>query len=368
MINVLTIDLGRDYGGAEKVIENLFFYNYSDINMHLVALKDTKFFEVIKSKDKNKNFMFIENDKKKILKSLFEVKKYIENNNIDIIHAHGVTSEIFGVLLSKMTKCKLVTTIHSRADFDTTNKLKGKIYCGLQKYLLNFNEKYIVVSDELENFFINDLKVKKEKLIFIRNGLKGLVKREKKKHEQFVICSIGRLTEVKAHNKLLESLAELNHEGYNLKCLIAGTGELENELKRQTEDCDLKEKVEFLGFIEDVRDVFDKADCLIIQSDMEGLPMVLLEAMSYKMPIIAYKVGGIKKLLEKNQCIELKSNEPNDISDGIKQALDKSKDELDLIANEAFFNFKKNYDINIFIKKHEELYNEVKGDTNEYNK
>ena len=174
------IDLGRDYGGAEKVIENLFFYDYSDINMHLVALKDTKFFNVIKSKNNNQNYMFIENDKKKILKSLFKVKKYIEDNKIDIIHAHGVISEIFGVLLSKMTKCKLVTTIHSRADFDTTNKIKGKLYCWIQKYLLNFNERYIVVSDELEKFFINNLNVKKEKLIFIKNGLKDLIKRESK--------------------------------------------------------------------------------------------------------------------------------------------------------------------------------------------
>lgn len=368
MINVLIIDLGRDYGGSEKVIENLFFYDYSDINMHLVALKDTKFFNVIKSKNNNQNCIFIENDKKKILKSLFKVKKYIENNKIDIIHAHGVTSEIFGVLLSKMTKCKLVTTIHSRADFDTTNKVKGKTYCWIQKYLLNFNERYIVVSDELEKFFINNLNVKKEKLIFIRNGLKGLVKRENQKNDDFVICSIGRLTSVKAHNKLLKSLLSLNNEGYDLKCLIAGTGELESELKKQVDGYNLKEKVEFLGFIEDVRDVFDKSDCLIIQSDMEGLPVILLEAMSYKIPIIAYKVGGIKKLLKENQCIELKSNEPTDISNGIKQALNKEREELDLIANEAFFNFKKNYDLSIFIKKHEDLYNEVKGGINEYNK
>ena len=45
------------------------------------------------------NHVLIENDKKKILKSLFKVKKYIEDNKIDIIHAHGVTYEIFGSII-----------------------------------------------------------------------------------------------------------------------------------------------------------------------------------------------------------------------------------------------------------------------------
>ncbi|MGG5460739.1 glycosyltransferase family 4 protein [Clostridium sp. B9] len=362
MTKVLLINLGREYGGAEKVIENLFFSNYENCRMYLVALDNTKFADIIKANENGNRVVLIPNDKKKIIKSLLKIRKYILDNNINIIHAHGVTSEVFGVLLSLITKRKVITTIHSRADFDTTNKLKGNIYCFLQKYLINLNKKYIVVSNELEKFFVEDLKVNDEKLIFINNGLRELNNRERVKHEEFTICSIGRLTAVKAHNKLIEAMTEINDEKINLECLIAGNGELESSLKTQVVNSSLEDRIKFLGFIEDVRDVFDKSDCLIIQSDMEGLPMTLLEAMSYKIPIIAYRVGGIKKLLSSNECIELKSNKPSDIACGIREAFYKSRDELSCIANNAFVKFKKNYDIEIFIKKHEALYRSIEGD------
>lgn len=363
MINVLIIDLGRDYGGAEKVIENLLFYDYKDINMHLVALKNTKFSSILE-KRKVKS-LFIENDKKKILKSLFKVKKYIEDNKIDIIHAHGVTSEIFGVLLSKITNCKLVTTIHSRADFDTTNKIKGNTYCFIQKRLLSYNEKYIVVSESLKEFFLNDKGIKAEKIDVIKNGIKALEKKDNLKSSTFTLSTIGRLTPVKAHKKLLEALKDLKKEGVPFKCIIAGEGELEEELKLFVAENNIGEEVKFFGFAEDIRDIFDKSDCLVIHSDMEGLPITLLEAMSYKVPLIVYKVGGIKKVLKSNECIELKSNEPKDILKGIKEFINKDKKEIEDMVNNSLINFKNNYDLDIFIKKHELLYKEVKGEINE---
>lgn len=355
MINVLIIDLGRDYGGAEKVIENLFFYDYSDINMHLVALKDTKFFNVIKSKNNNQNCMFIENDKKKILKSLFKVKKYIEDNKIDIIHAHGVTSEIFGVLLSKMTKCNLVTTIHSRADFDTTNKVKGKTYCFIQKILLRYNKKYIVVSDSLNKFFISDMNADSTKIDTIVNGIKPLEKREKKLNDIFTISTVGRLTPVKSHKKLIEALIELKKEDIKFKCIIAGNGELEEELKKLVDTNDMKNEIKFYGFVKDVRDVLDESNCLIIHSDMEGLPITLLEAMSYNVPIITHQVGGINGVINEKNGIIMKKNNPDEIKDKIKFCMQNEK-EANLRAKKAEIDFMNKYDISKFIKSYCELY------------
>lgn len=358
MKNVLTIDLGRDYGGAEKVIENLFFYDYSDINMHLVALKDTKFSNVIKHKGTNNNYMFIENNKKKILSSLFEVKKYIKDNDINIIHAHGVTSEIFAVLLSKMTKCKLITTIHSRADFDTTNELKGRIYCFIQKALLRYNKKYAVVSNELGDFFIDNMKVDKRKIEIIINGIKPLGKREKKSNDIFTISTIGRLTSVKAHKKLIEALIKLKEENIKFKCIIAGDGELEEELKEIVNNNDIKDEVEFYGFIDDVRDVLDKSDCLIIHSDMEGLPITLLETMSYGVPIIAHQVGGISGVIDEKNGIPMNTNNSKEIKDKIIFCM-QNRQEIQKRAEQAKIDFINKYEISKFIDSYCELYKDL---------
>lgn len=358
MKNVLIIDLGRDYGGAEKVIENLFFYDYQDINMHLVALKDTKFSNLIKTKATNNNYMFIENNKKKILSSLFEVKKYIKENNINIIHAHGVISEIFAVLLSKMTKCKVITTIHSRADFDTTNKFKGNAYCFLQKALLRYNKKYIVVSDALGDFFINDIKVDKSKISIIINGIKALDKREKNSNDVFTISTIGRLTPVKAHKKLIDALIQLKKENIEFKCIIAGDGELEEELKELVNNNDIKNEVEFYGFVDDVRDVLDNSDCLIIHSDMEGLPITLLETMSYRVPIIAHKVGGISGVIDEKNGIPMSTNNSKEIKDKIMFCM-QNRQEIQERAEQAETDFINKYEISKFIDSYCELYKDL---------
>lgn len=136
MKKILLVNLGREYGGAEKVIENIFFEDTEGIEIHLATLKGNKLDEII-TKSKKGNYIALDNDKKSFFKIIKKIKLYVEKNNIDIIHAHGVTSEIVSTIVAKITKRKLITTIHSRADYDIKNKIKGKLYIKIQKYLFN---------------------------------------------------------------------------------------------------------------------------------------------------------------------------------------------------------------------------------------
>lgn len=354
MKKILLVNLGREYGGAEKVIENIFFEDIEGMEIHLTTLKGNKLDEII-TKSKKGNYIALDNDKKSFFKIIKKMKLYVEKNNIDIIHAHGVTSEIVSTIVAKITKRKLITTIHSRADYDIKNKIKGKLYIKIQKYLFKFNEKYILVSDDLKKFFLKE-GLLDNKLLVIKNGIKELKKRKViNNFDTLNLCTIGRLTEVKRHSNLIKALIDLNKSGIKINCLIAGTGELEKELKDLVNQAGLSSNIKFLGFVNDVRDVFDKSNIMIIQSDMEGLPIVLLEAMSYKLPIITHNIGGIKSVLNDNTAVLLNDNNVETIKNSLLKIFNENLD-LTNKANQAYLTFKNEYDLKIFLEKHIHLY------------
>jgi glycosyltransferase involved in cell wall biosynthesis len=90
---------------------------------------------------------------------------------------------------------------------------------------------------------------------------------------------------IRAFRKVVESRPET-------VLLICGRGSLENEIRAQVTACGLKEHVKFLGVRRDIPDVMNAADGFVLSSYLEGLPMVLLQACSVGMPIVATDIGG----------------------------------------------------------------------------
>ncbi len=80
--------------------------------------------------------------------------------------------------------------------------------------------------------------------------------------------------------------------------LFAGDGELEGELRAEARELGLEEHVLFAGFRRDVPRLLAASDALILPSESECLPLVILEAMSARRPVIATDVGGISEAVD----------------------------------------------------------------------
>ena len=93
-----------------------------------------------------------------------------------------------------------------------------------------------------------------------------------------------------------------NRNVSNFHVLIAGSGAEENQLKEYTEQNDLQSYVDFLGWItkEQKPSLLEKADVLVLPSYNEGLPIAILEAMSYALPIISTDVGSIAEAVQED--------------------------------------------------------------------
>ncbi|MBR5177770.1 MAG: glycosyltransferase family 4 protein [Lachnospiraceae bacterium] len=112
-----------------------------------------------------------------------------------------------------------------------------------------------------------------------------------------IALAVGRLTRIKGYDMLLKSWrpVEKKHPDWTLR--FVGDGEEEESLKKEAEDLGLK-NVEFVGRVEDVRDYYKSADFLVLSSRNEGFVMVLLEAMAYSLPAVAFACkAGVKEVV-----------------------------------------------------------------------
>lgn len=113
-----------------------------------------------------------------------------------------------------------------------------------------------------------------------------------------VLLFAGRLAEQKRVIDLLKAVDILQHLYPKIRVLIAGDGPLRRELEDFARDVDLGDKAKFLGLREDMPTLFAAADVVVLPSNYEGLPNLLLEAQLRAIPVVASAAPGTVELVE----------------------------------------------------------------------
>jgi glycosyltransferase involved in cell wall biosynthesis len=113
-----------------------------------------------------------------------------------------------------------------------------------------------------------------------------------------LIC-VGRLSPEKGHAGLLQALSNLLGAGHNLHLTLVGDGPQEAMIRQLVQDLELEAQVEFAGRLDELSTLraIASADILVLPSFMEGLPIVLMEALALNVPAIASRVAGIPELI-----------------------------------------------------------------------
>ncbi|UZK67737.1 glycosyltransferase [Sphingomonas sp. M1-B02] len=116
-----------------------------------------------------------------------------------------------------------------------------------------------------------------------------------------IIC-VGRLSPEKGHAGLLSAFRRIVAEGIDAKLVLVGDGPEGPALARTVRDYDLVERVELTGRLDELETLtrIAEADVLVLPSLMEGLPMVLIEALGLGKPVVSSWVAGIPELVEPN--------------------------------------------------------------------
>jgi glycosyltransferase involved in cell wall biosynthesis len=130
----------------------------------------------------------------------------------------------------------------------------------------------------------------------------GWLPKPDKQIKEIKLGIAGRLVPVKRIDLFLKTIHLLVQEGIHCKGIILGDGPMADELKDLAHSLQIEQLVEFRGFVYPVAKEMVTLDALLMTSDHEGLPMVLLEALALGIPCIAHNTGGISEILDNGKC------------------------------------------------------------------
>ena len=230
---------------------------------------------------------------------LVRIARRLGDAEADIIHCHGPLS--LGASLLSRHRAPVVTTFHGMTNRWSISQRGYRAATGLAD---------AVVTLKGEDVRAIQRWTRSGRVYLARNGVD--VSRWQRKlpssetlrgvlgipRDAFVIGVPARLSKEKGVEPFLVAAAR---SGWLARAdahvVVAGTGPEEERLKRLIERQALAERVHFLGYQHDMRCVYRTLGALAVPSDTESQPMVVLEAMACRVPVVAFSVGALPEML-----------------------------------------------------------------------
>lgn len=137
---------------------------------------------------------------------------------------------------------------------------------------------------------------------------------------------IGRLSDEKSVDKLLEAMKKVAEVRPEAQLFIVGTGPLEGRLKDYCRRLELEDRVQFVGYESNVFEALREFDLFVLSSRTEGCPIVILEAMAMGLPVVATDVGGNPELVEQGKTgILVPPNDSSEMASALIELLSDGK-------------------------------------------
>jgi glycosyltransferase involved in cell wall biosynthesis len=141
--------------------------------------------------------------------------------------------------------------------------------------------------------------------------------------DQRIIVSVGRLEPVKGHGVLLEACAKISKQGSPFTCYVLGNGSLHSSLSQKVREYGLDRSFQLAGSQPQSRlaDWYRAADVIALPSLSEGVPNVLLEAISCGGRFVASRVGGIPEIADPDWDRLVSPENPDELAEALTELL-----------------------------------------------
>lgn len=265
----------------------------------------------------------------------------------DVVHAHlDVTySWVWSLLYFK----PFIFTLHANPFYQKDKRVQflRKIMCFLGKI------KIIGCAKIIAEYAKECYKISDKKVGYIYNPIEREKYQEGAKFDGIVkFVYVGRFSKEKNQKLLISAFLELEKRHSNVQLFLAGAGPLFKEIQNFAKEKGCK-NINFLGNVSDVPGLLAESDVLVLSSDTEACPMVILEAMASGLPIIATNVGGVPELVADNGFVVEKGNVK-----AFTEAMVKMVEDIESakIMGKKSLEYAKQYDKDVVTRQYEQEY------------
>jgi glycosyltransferase involved in cell wall biosynthesis len=301
----------------------------------------------------------------KDLNAFFLLIREIRRFKPNVIHTHTAKAGVLGRLagLIAAPNAKRVHTFHGHLLHGYFGTGKTKIVILVEKSLARKTHKLVAIGNKVKNDLLEVGIGNESQYEVIFPGLQPFAiqsklearKRLNLNSETTYLVFVGRLTQIKRPDRLLEIARALKGNYPNVHILVAGAGELFESSKNVSEVEELP--MTFLGWRNDVELFLSASDIAILCSDNEGIPLTLIQAAQAGLPIVSTDVGSISDIVINGETGLLTDLSPNALVVAISKLLANSSLRTTL-GNAGQVRTNKYFASDVMVRHHERLYSQ----------
>lgn len=300
-IRVLQVINGEHYAGAERV-QDLLAAALPEFGFEVVfaAVKPDQF--PLRRKNREASLYETPMRGKFDLRAAREIAAIAARENCELIHTHTVRSAMVGRAAAWIASLPMIHHLHSPTSDDSTHSIRNWFNTIVELRSTGRVAGAIAVSQSLAAYGAQH-GIPADKIHVVHNGvpIAGPLVARPTPVGTWTLGCVALFRPRKGLEVLLESLSMLSREGIDVRLRAVGrfeTSTYERAVLAQVERLGIADRIEWRGFRGDVAAEFGAMDLFVLPSLFgEGLPMVLLEAMSYGVPVVGTRVEGVPEAM-----------------------------------------------------------------------
>jgi glycosyltransferase involved in cell wall biosynthesis len=241
----------------------------------------------------------------KDLTAFFLLIKEIRKFKPDVIHTHTAKAGVLGRIAGLVARpqAKRVHTFHGHLLHGYFSPSKTRLVVLLEKVLGLITYKFIAIGNTVKNDLVRAGISRDSKFEVIFPGLQELDRYPKLNAQSTLgldpskkfLVFVGRLTSIKRPERLIDLARFLKNKHPESWLLIAGAGELLDELNAAAQKEVLP--ITFLGWRKDIGAILSASDIAVLCSNNEGIPLTLIQASQAGLPIVSTDVGSVSDIV-----------------------------------------------------------------------